>query len=540
MDFVEITISVEPLEAPAPREPMTEIAVRVEVLKGVVGEAPPIDTRLLLLNYEQLDRLEELVQSPDQESGLVAETTGRDFIRLFGEQLFTSTLGVWAQLPFALAQAQSKDAGLRIRIRSRDPLLAAQPWELMHSQDQGGFLSLLPRLSIVREPLRVGPQGSLGATRPLRVLLCAAEPNDLPDIDVENEINLIRTQLSGFGAAVELEIIPGTYAALSQAVMERGPWHIFHFSGHGDYHPGIGGVLAFELPNGSSDIYDAATVASLLTQQRSIRLVVLNACRGAKGLGRRGHNAVATAIIQQGVPCAITMQFSVTDSAALPFAEQFYRALVTSGDVEQALLTARSAISRAPLPKSQSVSIAQLGPIVQALRCMEWCTPVLHLDTSDGRLFAESSNPGTITDRLKTMKFSPKVGPPSVARPQPIVGLEAGNATLTKVSRLHWRLTWITELPPDEALSRVHAALQAVLNPVKLDVTPLGLVAYSGGLGIKAAIFATERVEASAAQARGGTAVTVESQPNQMILLDQGRNRGNLTRLAAFLRLTVR
>ena len=61
--------------------------------------------------------------------------------------------------------------------------------------------------------------------------------------------------------------------------MRRGPWHIFHFIGHGGFDAAAGeGALALAGDDGRSYLLHASGLAMLLRGHPSLRLVLLNAC----------------------------------------------------------------------------------------------------------------------------------------------------------------------------------------------------------------------------------------------------------------------
>src|SRR5690606_5452943 len=91
-----------------------------------------------------------------------------------------------------------------------------------------------PIIRYVELPRVIQP---LAVSGPLRILGMIASPNDLPALDVERERQRVVEAVKGLQAngLVELTWLEGqTWQALQRA-LRRGPWHIFHFIGHGSF-----------------------------------------------------------------------------------------------------------------------------------------------------------------------------------------------------------------------------------------------------------------------------------------------------------------
>ena len=167
-----------------------------------------------------------------------------------------------------------------------------------------------------------------------------------------------------------------TWEALQEA-MWAGPWHVFHFVGHGGFDPDAGeGHLALARDDdegaGGPGVYrlGAVSLGRLLTDHAPLRLAVLNACEGARGSGRDVFSGTAATLVRMGLPAVVAMQYAVTDRAAIQFARAFYRALGRR---------AAAGRRRGRRPR-QAVSLA-------APESLEWATPVLYLRAPDAVLF---------------------------------------------------------------------------------------------------------------------------------------------------------
>ena len=142
--------------------------------------------------------------------------------------------------------------------------------------------------------------------------------------------------------------------------------HLLHFVGHG-FFDGKQGGLIFEDDGRAAQLVTAETLAMLLHDHDSLRLVFLNACEGAASGRSDPFAGVAQRLVQRGVPAVLAMQFPVSDAAALALSQEFYRALADGYPADAALSEARKAIA------SQRAGA-------------EWGTPVLFSRSDDNRL----------------------------------------------------------------------------------------------------------------------------------------------------------
>ncbi|GAC1566085.1 MAG: hypothetical protein NVS2B2_38330 [Ktedonobacteraceae bacterium] len=225
---------------------------------------------------------------------------------------------------------------------------------------------------IVRYIEQVQPPRPLTIDPPLRVLGMIASPKDLEELDVEHERQRVEKALehlqkNGF---VQLTWLDGRRWQDVQRSMRYGPWHIFHFVGHGGFDARLDeGILAFENDEGLAHSISATQLGRLLADHRSLRLVVLNSCDGARGSQRDIFSSAAATLIRRNIPAVLAMQYEITDRAALIFSQTFYEALADNIPVDAAVSEARKAIS------------------IGIENSLEWGTPVLYLRSPDGNLF---------------------------------------------------------------------------------------------------------------------------------------------------------
>lgn len=294
-------------------------------------------------------------------------------LKTFGAQLFEAVFAgeLRACLRSSLDAAAEQHAGLRIRLRLTDtPELADIPWEYLYHPALNRFLALSAETPLVRYlelPTRVR---QLAVTPPLRMLSMVSSPRGYPPLDVEREWTKLQTALGDLieRGLVVLDRIPATLAALQQQLRHT-DYHIFHFVGHGGFDERTqDGVLLFEEADRESDRVSAQDLGTLLHDHRTLRLVMLNACEGARGSRTDPFAGTAQSLVQQGIPAVIAMQFEVSDEAAIMLAHEFYGSIADGYPVDAALAEARKALFAA-------------GSRV------EWGTPVLYLRAPDGKIF---------------------------------------------------------------------------------------------------------------------------------------------------------
>ena len=152
---------------------------------------------------------------------------------------------------------------------------------------------------------------------------------------------------------------------------------MFHFIGHGGYSSAAkDGVLIFEDPRGAAypgRVVSGSDLGVALHDKRTLRLVVLNSCEGARGGLTDVYAGTAQSLIRQNIPAVIAMQFEITDDAAITFAHDFYEAVADGYPLDAAVAESRKAIH------SDENGV-------------EWGTPVLYLRAPDGRIFDVTSD----------------------------------------------------------------------------------------------------------------------------------------------------
>jgi WD40 repeat protein len=295
-------------------------------------------------------------------------------IRSFGAALFEALMAgeVRSRYDVSRDRASLAGRGLRIKLRIQPPELAVVPWEYLYDARQAEFLCLSRATSIVRYLDLPLPVPSLAVAPPLRVLALVASPEGLAPINLERERYRIETAVADLRARglVELHWLPGqTWRDLRRA-LRGGPWHIFHFMGHGGFDEvSDEGFIALADEQGEVERLGATQLAMLLADHNPLRLVLLNACEGARGSGEERFSSTAATLVRRGIPAVLAMQHEITGTAAVEFARDFYESLAAGLPVDGATSEARKAVR---LTHSSTA---------------EWGAPVLFMRSTDGALF---------------------------------------------------------------------------------------------------------------------------------------------------------
>jgi hypothetical protein len=267
------------------------------------------------------------------------------------------------------SQTQTK---VRIRLRlDAVPELASLPWEFLYDKSLNRFLSLSKETALVRYLDHPRPLEALSISVPLKVLVMISSPNDLPPLNLEAEWQKLQQAFSQSPTGlVEVDRLAQPSLAELDYQLSRDNYHIFHYIGHGLFNEATEiSSLALEGEDGGSFEIAGEKIGVQLQNHASLRMVILNACEGARGATHDVYSGIAQGLIRCGIPAVIGMQFEISDKAAIAFSSRFYDAIARGKPVDESLDEARLAIHAAQNGGS------------------EWGTPVLYLRAQDGNLF---------------------------------------------------------------------------------------------------------------------------------------------------------
>ena len=364
MDYLDFDLQVE-------AEP-TPDTYKVSVLASPKGEASGQMT--FPFNADALENV--ILKLGRTRSGIRAiGSSTQDVAQKFGSALYDAVFGGEVGTCFrrSLDAADAAGKGLRIRLRLEDaPQLADVPWEYLYPSGLRQFLVLQTRTPVVRYLELPQPVAPLQVTPPLQVLVVVCSPAQLATLNVDGEVQRITTALAGLEQAgqVHVTVIPRATLMAVRRALRAGEFHVLHFIGHGGFDDAKAeGMLAFEDDNHQLNMVSGTTLATTISGFESLRLVVLNACEGARQSPQDPLGGVAQSLVKLGnVPAVVAMQFEITDEAATVFSSEFYAAMADGYPIDAALAEARVAVF------SDNNDV-------------EWGTPVLYLRASDGRIF---------------------------------------------------------------------------------------------------------------------------------------------------------
>lgn len=343
---------------------------RARILSSPAGQATA-DFRLpfgelelenFLLRVGRPRRGVRRLESPEVEAA--KEFGGRLFEALFNGEV----LGC---LRSSLYEVSRPGVGLRIWLHLDAPELADLPWEYLYNPTLNQFLVLSVKTPVIRYlglPRRVLP---LVVKPPLRILVMISNPRNHPDLNVEHEWANLRKAMGDLEqrGMVALERLEEATLVALQHRLRRGEYHIFHFIGHGAYdETAQDGLLLLEDKYGHGCLVSGQYLGTLLHDEDTLRLAILNACESARTSRSDPFAGVAQSLIQQGIPAVVAMQFEITNEAAVAFAHELYAAVAEGHSIESALAEARMII------------------FLQG-NDVEWGTPVLYMATRDGKIF---------------------------------------------------------------------------------------------------------------------------------------------------------
>jgi TPR repeat protein len=324
----------------------------------------------------------------------------------YGEQLFEAlfqgeTLEVLSRTESA-ARAMV-DTGVRIRLSMNLAAegmaeVASLPWELMRRRNQQALVVSV-QTPVVRafdtpKPIILQP-----LTGKLRILALVANPTGTASLNLADE----RARISKIWSTldnVEVDFVRPVEDELLNHLAEH-QYHVVHYMGHGDFDAGAGGLLMLEREDGSARPVSGENFAAWLADE-PLRLVFLNACNtGTTGdhLGLHPFAGVASALIRNGVPAVVAMQFPISDAAAIIFAQTFYQRIAQGFPVDAAASDGRKRL------------LTSDGA--------EWATPVLYMRAPDGHLFDQTKAP--VTPRKRVAAKAPAEAAPVMApEPSPV------------------------------------------------------------------------------------------------------------------------
>jgi len=304
-----------------------------------------------------------------------------------GRHLFTTVFSGEVNSCYlrSVDQVRSQNKGLRVRLHINVPEFNNLPWEFLYDPQFDRFVTLSEITPIIRYLELPYTTRALPIHAPLKILVLISSPEEYPKLDVQKEWEMLNQALKPLldRKSVVLERLEHPTLGALQKTLRKEKVHIFHFIGHGKYFEDKqDGMLLLEDEKGRGRPTSGQYLGTILQDHYPLRLVVLNACEGARTSAEDPYAGVAQTLVRQGIHAVLAMQFVIFEDAAITFAKEFYSAIVDNYPVDAALSEARKAI-------------------FTSNNDVEWGTPVLFMRTPDGVLFMPESEEDR-TARLET------------------------------------------------------------------------------------------------------------------------------------------
>ena len=235
--------------------------------------------------------------------------------------------------------------------------LASLPWELMSKEDPSDIPLVLSTRTVLARSLSVlHPSQGLPSKPPLRIMVVCSNPEGTAALDLSKEQERIEKSWALL-PGVRVDFVRATYGAMADYLADEDP-DVLHYMGHGEFDAETGGSLILETEDGKPDPVPPDRLRMLFGDEKALRLVFLNACKtGATQAGRSldPFAGVASSLIRLGTPAVVAMQFPISDTAAIEFADTFYRRIARGAPVDTAVAEARKRLygrqpSEWPLP----------------------------------------------------------------------------------------------------------------------------------------------------------------------------------------------
>jgi CHASE2 domain-containing sensor protein len=206
------------------------------------------------------------------------------------------------------------------------------------------FLSTSIETPVVRYIELMQAIHELRVQPPLRMLIAAPEGSGL-NATAETE-NLFKA-IQGLEKQVTTRLLDKavTRTAISDALRNE-EFHLFHFIGHGEFQNDLP-FLLLDDGRGGNESADHESVGGLFTNHPTMKLVLLNSCKGAEVSLTEPLIGMASQLVKRGVPAVIAMQYEIGDDQAILFSREFYGALFQrwyKGRVEMAVSHARNSL----------------------------------------------------------------------------------------------------------------------------------------------------------------------------------------------------
>lgn len=306
-----------------------------------------------------------------------------------GEKLFAALFPPELRILYERTRERLEGRTLRLLFHV-DPecgsraVLSGLPWEWLYWRERQDFPSLNRRSPVVRFVEVDCPPPPAVTARVMRVLVATSGTRAMPSAAEESHkivLSLARH------SRIDVETLDDVSLGSLRARLSQKDFHAVHFIGHGlyDQHDGVSRIVLSDR-RGRALAVSGEELAQTLRDFTTLRFVFFNSCDTARvhSVAAQPFAGVANALLRDGVPAVVAMQFPISHAAAVDFSEGFYRSLGQGDPLDAAVAEGRQAI-RAARPNS-----------------IEWGTPVLFVRTTDLAVLGAPRDTGRSLRRLLT------------------------------------------------------------------------------------------------------------------------------------------
>jgi len=265
-------------------------------------------------------------------------------IKEFGKKLYDKLFAGDVQKLWADYKLNSDFLILCLRLAPEAGGLEVLPWETLYDGEE--FIAAGAKTGLSRLSLDVQIQDKLPAVpSPLKMLALVSSPLDLKEnerLQIENEQQILLQAVnapSGQGKLL-LEFEDEAKLPIIEGSLESG-YQILHYSGHGIPPEDGGGLLLEDSQGNKRPTKVAEFLQTLQKAEKDLRLAVISGCQTARTLNIAGFRDIARGLLQHKIPAVIAMQFSISDTAGLLFAENLYPRLIEGQMLDVAVSACR-------------------------------------------------------------------------------------------------------------------------------------------------------------------------------------------------------
>ena len=247
----------------------------------------------------------------------------------YGQHLFGYLFGNGKRLrKFLSANSDYQQAHLILSLHPDTASLWRLPWEYLHDGER--FLCLDGNLFLSRLPAELPELSPPMVPPPLRALFILATPEDQQTLDVERELAVAQDALEDIirTGNLSMEVLEEATLPALQDALTRENYHILHYIGHGTFSQNQQrGFLCFENRIGETELVSALQLNPLLDIAPTLRIMIISACQSAQIGVLNAFDNVATGLLQNGLPAALTVPTSLSDESAIALLRTFYSQL---------------------------------------------------------------------------------------------------------------------------------------------------------------------------------------------------------------------